>query len=61
MPGVTDAEAIEIRKNHVSVVKFPNESDNDFPTVAAQIDLMIEKAQDKVDSNWSYWEEIKGM
>lgn len=53
MPGVTDAEAIEIRKIHVSMVKFPNESDNGFQTVAAQIDLMIEKAQDKVDSNWS--------
>ena len=61
MPGVTDAEAIEIRKNHVSMVKFPDESDNDFQIVAAHIDLMIEKAQDKVDSNWSHWEEIKGV
>jgi hypothetical protein len=55
-----DAEAIEIRKDHINMVKFQNESDNDFQTVVGHIALMIEKAQEKVASNWAHWDEIKG-
>lgn len=61
VPGAVDAEALEIRKNHISMVKFENESDDDFQTVAGHIGLMIEKAQEKVDSNWAHWDEIKGV
>ena len=61
MPGVVEAEAIEIRKSHVSMVKFQSELDDDFQTVAGHIGLMIEKAQDKVVGNWAHWDEAKGV
>ena len=56
-----DAEAIEIRKSHINMVKFQSESDDDFQTVVGHIDLMSEKAQEKVASNWAHWDEIKGV
>lgn len=61
MPGAVDAEAIEIRKSHITMVKFQSESDDDFQTVVGHIDLMSEKAQEKVASNWAHWDEIKGV
>lgn len=61
VPGAVDAEAIEIRKNHVTMVMFQNESDDDFQAVAGHIGLMTEKAKDKVVSNWAHWNEIKGV
>lgn len=42
-------------KSHASIVKFQNELDDDFETVAGgHTDLMIKKAQDKVVGNWTY-------
>lgn len=43
------------------MVKFQNELDDDFQTVAGHIDLMIEKAQDKVVRNWAHWDGVKGV
>ncbi|MCJ1342919.1 hypothetical protein MMC31_001108 [Peltigera leucophlebia] len=61
VPGVVNAEAIEVRKSHVSMVKFKDNLDDDFQTVAGHIDLMVEKAQDKVVSNWAQWDEVKAI
>lgn len=61
VPGMRDAEAVEIRKDHTSLVKFRNSWDNDFQTVVGHLSLMCESAQDKVARNWEHWEEIKGV
>ena len=53
MPGAVDLKAIEIRKNHVTIVMFQNKSDNDFQAVACHIGLMTEKTKDKVVNNWA--------
>ena len=60
VPGVVDAEAIEIRKGHTTMVKFRKQIDDDFQTVAGHIYLMSEKAQDKIASNWAEWDETRG-
>lgn len=61
VPGVLDAEAIEIRKSHVAMVKFQKASEDDFQTVVGHIDLMCEKAEEKITGNWAHWDEIKGL
>jgi hypothetical protein len=59
--GMRDAEAVEIRKDHTTLVKFGNSSDDDFQTVVGHLSLMCEKAAEKVAQNWEHWEEIKGV
>jgi hypothetical protein len=61
VPGMRDAESIEIRKDHTSMVRFRNSSDDDFQTVIGHLSLMQERAGDKVARNWEHWEEIKGV
>ena len=41
------------------MVKFQKRSEDDFQTVIGHLELMIEKAQEKITSNWSHWDEIK--
>ncbi|KAF2495908.1 hypothetical protein BU16DRAFT_459726, partial [Lophium mytilinum] len=59
VPGMRDAESVEIRKNHITLVKFGNRADDDFQTVAGHISIMCESAQEKVAQNWEDWEGIK--
>lgn len=60
VPGVVDAEAIEIRKAHITMVQFGKRSDDFFQTVVGHLDLMSEKASEKVAGNWTHWDEIRG-
>ena len=55
IPGATDAEAIEIRKHHRNMTRYPAEDDDDFKTVANHICLMSRKANSKVAANWTEW------
>lgn len=59
VPGTLDAEAIEIRKSHIAMVKFQKCSEDDFQTVVGHLGLMTEKAREKITSNWLHWDEIK--
>jgi len=61
VPGMRDAESVEIRKDHTNLVKFQNSSDGDFQTIVGHLSLMCESAQEKVVQNWEHWEEIKGV
>lgn len=56
-----NAEAVEIRKDHTTLVKFRNDSDDDFQTVVGHLRLICDKAGEKVAQNWEYWEKIKGV
>lgn len=56
-----DVEAVEIRKDHPSMVRFRNSSDDDFQTVVGHLSLMCEKAQERVAQNWEHWEEVKSV
>ena len=55
-----NAEAIEIRRNHTSMVRFQSASEDDFQTVVGHIHLMCEKVEEKISGNWVHWEETKG-
>jgi hypothetical protein len=61
VPGMRDAESVEIRKDHTTLVKFRNSSDDDFQTVIGHLSLICERAGEKVAQNWEHWEEIKGV
>ncbi|OCL01786.1 hypothetical protein AOQ84DRAFT_206150 [Glonium stellatum] len=61
VPGMRDAESVEIRKDHINLVKFRSSSDNDFQTVVDHLSLLCESAKDKVAQNWQHWEEIKAL
>jgi hypothetical protein len=61
VPGMRDAESVEIRKDHTTLVKFRNSSDDDFQTVIGHLSLMCENAEEKVAQSWKHREEIKGV
>jgi hypothetical protein len=61
IPGMLDAEPVEIRKDHTNLVKFQNDSDDDFQTIVGHLSIMCENAQEKVARNWERWEEIEGV
>ena len=43
------------------MVKFQGPMEDDFNTVADQLFLMSEVAQEKVSRNWVRWNESKGV
>lgn len=51
VPGMRDAESVEIMKDHTNLVKFQNSSDGDFQTIVGHLSLMCESAQEKVVQN----------
>lgn len=53
VPGATNVDLIEIRKNHRNMVRFRSARDDDFTTVADHLSIMAEKAIDKIASAWS--------
>jgi hypothetical protein len=61
VPGMRDAESVEIRKDHTSLTKFRDSSDNDFQTVVGHLSLMCDSAGEKVAQSWEHWEEVKGV
>jgi hypothetical protein len=59
--GMLDAESVEIRKDHKNLVKFRDDSDDDFRTVVGHLSLMCDGSEKEVARNWERWEEIKGI
>lgn len=53
VPGATNVDLIEIRKNHRNMVRFRSARDDDFTTIADHLSIMAEKAVDKIASAWS--------
>ncbi|KAI9761617.1 MAG: hypothetical protein M1840_001757 [Geoglossum simile] len=60
VPGMINAEAVEIKKSHIAMVKFQNALEDDFQTVVGHMHLMCEKVEEKIIENWARWDEIKG-
>ena len=54
VPGMRDAEAVEISKDHTTLVKFRNSSDDDYQTVIGHLGLMCEAAEEKIAKNWQH-------
>ncbi|OAL46213.1 hypothetical protein IQ07DRAFT_603591 [Pyrenochaeta sp. DS3sAY3a] len=61
VPGVRDAEPVEIRKDHRNLVRFRSSLDDDFQTVVGHLSLMQDKAGERVTQNWKHWEEVKAL
>jgi hypothetical protein len=59
VPGTVNADTVEIRKNHRTMVQFNSASDNDFITIATYLFIMSEKAPVRIQSNWEEWENTK--
>jgi hypothetical protein len=59
--GARNAEEIEIRKDHLTMVKFESPSEDDFQTVAGYISIMCEEAPKHVSENWIQWERMQGL
>ena len=58
---MSDAESIEIRKDHTNLVKFRDDLDDDFQTIVGHLSLMSERAKEMVTHNWERWDGIKGV
>jgi hypothetical protein len=52
LPGQLDAEPIAIMEDHINMVKFSSQNNNEFRRVAGHLMLMAEKAPAKVRENW---------
>jgi len=61
VPGAINADSVEIRKNHRTMVQFSSASDNDFITIATYLSIMSEKAPPIIQSTWGEWENTKSM
>ena len=53
VPGAVNNDALEIRKDHHTMVKFDHHDDSDFQTVAAKLVSMAGSAEQKVSVNWA--------
>ncbi|KAF8064905.1 hypothetical protein FPV67DRAFT_1500662 [Lyophyllum atratum] len=52
VPGVRDAEAIAINKDHSGMSKFASSGDDDFQTVLESLRVMVKKAPQKIQREW---------
>lgn len=52
IPGALDASNIRIQKNHVNMVKYAAEDDEDFQKICRQLKVMLKEALVKVEDNW---------
>lgn len=59
VPGMINAPAIGLHKNHRDMVKFAGESDNDFKIVQRHLKKMIKDAAPAVERKWESWERYK--
>jgi hypothetical protein len=53
VPGATNAPPLRINKNHVDMVKFESEQDEDYIEVARTLFLMSLEAKKKISENWA--------
>jgi hypothetical protein len=60
VPGVQNAEAVGMHKNHRTMVRFSAASDQDYQAVATRILLMTETASTRVPKKWDTWSKMQG-
>ena len=59
VPGQVDAEPIAIMDNHINMVKFSSEKNNEYQRVAGHLKLMAEIAPTKIQQNWLTEESVE--
>ena len=52
VPGAINADALELYKDHASLVKFDSEHDGDFLVVSGQLHLMARQATVAIKKRW---------
>ena len=52
MLGTIDAEAIPLHKDHVSMAKFESNSNEDFQTIASQLNNMVKYTSASIAARW---------
>ena len=52
VPGVADAEAIQLNKSHASLVKFDSADDDDYAMVSGQLQVMTHRAIANIKQRW---------
>ncbi|KAL1634772.1 hypothetical protein SLS56_002174 [Neofusicoccum ribis] len=52
VPGATNVDVVEIRKNHRNMVKFRSAEDDDFTTIASYLSIMAKTCVDKIGKRW---------
>ena len=52
IPGQPNAEAIEIHKDHKTLVKMGSPKDGDFDVVSSHLFLMAEDAPEQIRIKW---------
>ncbi|GLB39606.1 hypothetical protein LshimejAT787_0701160 [Lyophyllum shimeji] len=61
VPGVRDAQAIAINKDHSGMSKFASSEDDDFRTVLESVRGMVRKAPDKIKGEWQRYKKIESI
>jgi hypothetical protein len=61
IPGAVNAEKIAIYKNHVGMVKFSSEEDEDYRTLRDHLNDMVRKAPEKVAEKWRQYKKREGL
>ncbi|MCJ1394890.1 hypothetical protein MMC18_007770 [Xylographa bjoerkii] len=56
VPPSIDVEAIDTRRNHISMVKFGSASEALYKTIIKHLSLMLEHAPSAIEQNWAKWE-----
>ena len=52
MQDLPNVEAIRLSKNHLDLVRFPNDNDDDFRSVISCLGDMLGKCEEAVMRNW---------
>lgn len=58
--GLTDAGVMAINSDHRNMVKFGNRDDEGFQRVSGTLQIMLRKAQGKINENWQIEEAVNG-
>ncbi|KAN0104171.1 hypothetical protein V8E51_009916 [Hyaloscypha variabilis] len=61
VPGAINADSVEIRKNHRTMIQFNSANDNDFITITTYLSVMSEKAPPIIQNNWGEWQNTKSQ
>jgi hypothetical protein len=60
VPGTPDVEAIALHKDHRGLTLFLSEDDDDFRTVAGQVQLLVRDSAPAVEQRWEE-HRLRGM
>jgi len=61
VPGIVNAEAIAINKDHVGIAKFASSNDEDFQTICGHLNSMVSMAPQRITEKWSLDKRHEGL